>query len=32
MDMQKQCAFACAVVLANSFDMFNANKLKKGVG
>jgi hypothetical protein len=32
MDRQKQCAFACAVVVANSFDMFNANELKEGVG
>jgi len=32
MDRQKQCAFACVVVVANSFDMLNANELKEGVG
>jgi hypothetical protein len=32
MDRQRQCAFACVVVVANSFDMFNANGLKEGVG
>ncbi len=31
MDRERQCAFACAVVEANSFHMFNANELKKGV-
>jgi hypothetical protein len=25
MDSQRQCAFACVVVVANSFHMFNAN-------
>jgi hypothetical protein len=32
MDKQKQCAFATAVIVANSFDMFNANELEEGVG
>jgi len=31
MDRQRQRAFACAVVVVNSFDMFNANELKEGV-
>jgi hypothetical protein len=31
-DRQKQCAFACVVVVANSFDMLNANELKEGIG
>jgi hypothetical protein len=32
MDRQRQCVFATTVVVANSFDMFNANELKEGVG
>jgi hypothetical protein len=31
MDRQRQCAFACAIVGANSFHMFNANELEEGV-
>jgi hypothetical protein len=27
---QKQCAFACAIGVANSFHMFNANELEEG--
>jgi hypothetical protein len=30
MDGQRQCAFATVVVVANSFDMFNANELEEG--
>jgi hypothetical protein len=32
MDRQRQCAFACVLVAANSFQVFNANELNKGVG
>jgi hypothetical protein len=32
MDTQRQCAFACVVVVTNSFNMFNANELEEGVG
>jgi hypothetical protein len=31
MDRQRQSAFACAIVGANSFHMFNANELEEGV-
>ncbi len=31
MDRQKQCA-SVVIVVANSFNMFNANELKEGVG
>jgi hypothetical protein len=30
MDRQRQCAFARVFVVANSFQMFNANELNKG--
>jgi hypothetical protein len=29
MDRQKQCAFACAIVMLNSSDMFNANEFEE---
>jgi hypothetical protein len=29
---QRQCAFACAIGVANSFHMFNTNELEEGVG
>jgi hypothetical protein len=29
LDRQRQCAFACAVVGANSFHMLNANELEE---
>jgi len=32
MDRQRQCVFACAIVLFNLFHMFNANELEDGVG
>ncbi len=32
MDRQRQCAFACVLVAANSFQVFNANELNKGAG
>jgi hypothetical protein len=32
MDRHKQCAFATIVVVANSFNVFNANELEEGVG
>ncbi len=32
MDIHKQCAFVIAFVDANSFNMFNPNELKEGVG
>ncbi|CAK9213781.1 unnamed protein product [Sphagnum troendelagicum] len=32
MDRQRKCAFACAIIGANSFHMFNTNELKEGVG
>jgi hypothetical protein len=32
MDRQRQCAFACAIVVANLSDMFNDNELEEGVG
>jgi hypothetical protein len=32
MDRQRQRAFATAVVVANSFDMSNADELKEGAG
>ncbi len=32
MDRQKQCAFACAIVVANLSNMFNDNELEEGVG
>jgi hypothetical protein len=31
MDRQRQCDFACAIVGANSFHMFNANELEEVV-
>ncbi len=27
---QRQCVFGCAIVVANSCDMFNVDELKKG--
>ncbi len=30
-DRHRQCAFACAIVGANSFHMFNANELEESV-
>jgi inosine/xanthosine triphosphate pyrophosphatase family protein len=32
MDRQRQCVFACVLVVANSFQMFNVNELNEGVG
>jgi hypothetical protein len=32
MDRQRECAFACAIVVANLFGMFNDNELEEGVG
>jgi predicted small metal-binding protein len=32
MDRQKQCVFACAIVVFNLFHMFNANELEEVVG
>jgi predicted small metal-binding protein len=32
MDRQRQCVFACAIVVFNLFHMFNANELVEGVG
>jgi hypothetical protein len=32
MDKQRQRAFARVLVVANSFQMFNANELNKGAG
>jgi hypothetical protein len=32
MDRQRQCAFVATIVVANSFDMFNANELQEGIG
>jgi len=32
MDRQRQCVFACAIVVLNLFHMFNANELEEGVG
>jgi hypothetical protein len=30
MHKQRQCVFACAFVVANSFNMFNVNELEEG--
>jgi hypothetical protein len=30
MDRQRQCVFACAIVVFNLFHMFNANDLEEG--
>jgi hypothetical protein len=32
MDNKKQCVFAATIIVANSFDIFNANELEEGVG
>ncbi len=32
MDRQRQCVFACAIVVFNLFHMFNANELEDNVG
>ncbi len=32
MDKQRRCAFACAIGVAKSFHMFNANELEEGEG
>jgi hypothetical protein len=29
---QRECAFACAIVVANLFDMFNDNELEECLG
>ncbi len=29
-DRHRQCAFIVVIIAANSYDMFNANELKKG--